>query len=68
MRKEKRLNRYIKEKAIILIQMGKANEAKEILKQANRDYPDDQEIKTLLVDFDGLVECYNEICNPLHGV
>lgn len=48
--------------------MGKANEAKEILKQANRDYPDDQEIKTLLVGFDGLVECYNEICNPLHGV
>lgn len=45
-------NRYIKEKAIILIQMGKANEAKEILKQANRDFPDDQEIKTLLVGFD----------------
>lgn len=49
------VNAFIKEKTMILIYLGRINEAKETLQQANQNNPNDEEIKILLEDFDTII-------------
>lgn len=50
------INAFIKEKTMILIYLGRINEAKETLQQANQNNPNDEEIKILLEDFDTIID------------
>lgn len=54
--KANNVNAFIKEKTMILIYLGRINEAKETLQQANQNNPNDEEIKILLEDFDTIID------------